>query len=79
MQYMSDAFSKNQTAIQKNYSTQKRREEDSAKMEIQGSLYVNVQQELKKKCPKFVLFERKTHSYRSAGRAGQSMETKNYN
>ena len=79
MQCMSDAISKNQKAIQKNYSTQKRREEDSAKMGIQGSLYINVQQELKKNCPIFVLFERKVHSYRSAGRAGQSMEKKNSN
>jgi hypothetical protein len=77
MQCLSDGVAKNLTAIQKNYSTEKRREEDAEKMGVQGSLYINVQKELKKNCPVYVLFESKVHSYRSAGRAGLSMEKKN--
>ena len=76
MQCLSEAVSKNLTTIQKNYSTEQRREEDSDKMGSQGSLYINVQKELKKNCPAYALFESKVHSYRSAGRAGQSMENK---
>ena len=59
MQCLSDGVSKNLVAIQKNYSTEQRREEDSDKMGIQGSLYIGIQKELKKNCPIYVLFESK--------------------
>ena len=79
MQCLSEGVSKNITAIQKNYSTEQRKEEDSENTGLQGSLYINVQKELKKNCSTYALFESKVHSYRSAGRAGQSMEKKNSN
>ena len=77
MQCLNDAIVKNQIAIQKNYATQKRREEDSDKMGIQGSLYINVQQELILKCPIYALFEREIQTFREASKAGASMEKKN--
>tara|TARA_Y100000589_G_scaffold216978_1_gene204691 strand:+ start:515 stop:916 length:402 start_codon:yes stop_codon:yes gene_type:complete len=77
MQCLNEAILKNQTAIQKNYATQKRREEDSDKMGIQGSLYITVQQNLIINCPIYALFEKEIQTYREASKAGDLMEKKN--
>ncbi len=77
MQCLNEAIVKNQIAIQKNYATQQRREEDSEKMGIQGSLYINVQQELTLKCPIYAMFEKEIQTFREASKAGNSMEKKN--
>jgi hypothetical protein len=77
MQCLNEAIVKNQTAIQKNYATQKRREEDSEKMGIQGSLYINVQQELTLNCPIYSVFEKEIQTFREASKAGNAMEKKN--
>lgn len=77
MQCLNEAILKNQSAIQKNYATQKRREEDSDKMGIQGSLYITVQQSLTINCPIYALFEKEIQTYREASKAGDLMEKKN--
>jgi len=77
MQCLNEAITKNQTAIQKTYASEQRREEDTEKMGIQGSLYIILQKELIKSCPIYVLFEKEIQTFREASKAGVSMQKKN--
>ena len=77
MQCLNEAISKNQSAIQKTFASEQRREEDSEKMGIQGSLYFAVQKELIKSCPIYALFEKEIQTFREASKAGASMEKEN--
>ena len=77
MQCLNEAITKNQTAIQKTYASEQRREEDTEKMGIQGSLYITLQHELIKSCPIYALFEKEIQTFREASKAGASMQKKN--
>ncbi len=77
MQCLNEAISKNQSAIQKTFASEQRREEDSEKMGIQGSLYFALQKELIKSCPIYALFEKEIQTFREASKAGASMEKEN--
>jgi hypothetical protein len=46
-------------------------------MGIQGSLYINVQQELTLNCPIYSVFEKEIQTFREASKAGNAMEKKN--
>ena len=77
LKILNEAITKNQTAIQKTYASEQRREEDTEKMGIQGSLYITLQQELIKSCPIYALFEKEIQTFREASKAGASMQKKN--
>tara|TARA_B100000427_G_C15108997_1_gene420646 strand:- start:108 stop:509 length:402 start_codon:yes stop_codon:yes gene_type:complete len=77
MQCLNEAITKNQTAIQKTYASEQRREEDTEKMGIQGSLYITLQRELIKSCPIYALFEKEIQTFREASKAGASMQKEN--
>ena len=62
------AIEKNNVAIQKNYATEKRREEDQEKLGIRGSLLIKVQNVLVKNCQVYVKFEQKMQTQRESGR-----------
>jgi len=64
MQCLSLAIKKNQQAINKNFETEKRREEDVEKIGVRGSILIKVQNVLSKECPKYVLFEEKVQVQR---------------
>ncbi len=77
MQCLNEAITKNQIAIQKTYASEQRREEDTEKLGIQGSLYITLQHELIKSCPIYALFEKEIQTFREASKAGASMQKKN--
>ena len=62
------AIEKNNAVIQKNFSTEKRREEDQDKLGIRGSLLIKVQNVLNKNCPIYARFEQKMQTQRESGR-----------
>jgi hypothetical protein len=62
------AIEKNKDAIQKNFATEKRREEDQEKLGIRGSLLIKVQNVLTKNCTVYAKFEQKMQTQRESGR-----------
>jgi len=64
MQCLSKAIVKNQEAINKNFETEKRREEDLDKLGIRGSILIKVQNILTNSCPNYAFFEEKTQVQR---------------
>lgn len=68
MTCLREAIEKNNEAIQKNFATEKRREEDQEKIGIRGSLLIKVQNVLTKKCSVYAKFEQKMQTQRESGR-----------
>lgn len=68
MQCLSEAIEKNKEAIQRNYATEARREEDAEKLGIRGSMLITVQNELTESCPIYALFEQKMQTQRQSGK-----------
>ena len=64
MACLQQAMIKNKEAILKNVETEKRREEDEAKLGLKGSLMIKVQNVLVKRCPAYNLFEKKVQERR---------------
>ena len=76
MQCFSEALSKNETAIIKNYKTEQRSEADQEKAGIGGSLLINVENELLKTCPSYSMVVKNLGSFRESSKAAQRMEQK---
>ncbi len=76
MQCFSEAVAQNEVAIRKNYETEKRREEDAAKVGIGGSLLIKVENELAKSCEKYALVMKYQQSYRESSKAAEKMGEK---
>jgi hypothetical protein len=76
MQCFSEALSKNETAIIKNYKTEQRSEADQEKAGIGGSLLINVENELLKTCPSYSIVVKNLGSFRESSKAAQRMEQK---
>lgn len=68
MTCLREAVQKNNEAIQKNFATEQRKEEDQEKLGIRGSLLIKVQNVLTKKCPVYAKFEQKMQTQRESGR-----------
>lgn len=68
MNCLQESVEKNNEAIKKNFATEKRREEDQEKLGIRGSLLINVQNILTKKCSVYAKFEQKMQTQRESGR-----------
>tara|TARA_B100000795_G_C22801587_1_gene442207 strand:- start:2501 stop:2872 length:372 start_codon:yes stop_codon:yes gene_type:complete len=68
MNCLQESVKKNNEAIKKNFATEKRREEDQEKLGIRGSLLINVQNILTKKCSVYAKFEQKMQTQRESGR-----------
>ena len=68
MACLRSAIEKNNDAIQKNFSTEQRREEDQDKLGIRGSLLIKVQNFLNKNCTVYARFEKKMQTQRESGR-----------
>jgi hypothetical protein len=68
MTCLRSAIEKNTEAIQKNFATEKRREEDQEKLGIRGSLLIKVQNVLTNKCTVYAKFEQKMQTQRESGR-----------
>lgn len=65
MACLQEAMIKNNESIVKVYETEKRREEDEAKMGLKGSLMIKVQNILAVSCPAYQLFEKKVQERRT--------------
>ncbi|MFT4899608.1 MAG: hypothetical protein ACI9U0_001406 [Flavobacteriales bacterium] len=76
MQCFSEALSKNETAIIKNYKTEQRSEADQEKAGIGGSLLINVENELLKICPSYGIVIKNLGAFRESSKAAQKMEQK---
>jgi len=64
MACLQQAMIKNKEAVLKNFETEKRREEDEAKLGLKGSLMIKVQNVLVKRCSAYNLFEKKIQERR---------------
>ncbi len=64
MSCLQQAMIKNQEAVLKNFETEKRKEEDEAKLGLKGSLMIKVQNVLVKRCAAYNLFEKKVQERR---------------
>ena len=73
----SKAIAQNSEAIKKNYKTEQRREDDRDKQGIGGSLFIKVENELKKSCEAYKFLKKHIPSYRESSKAGQKMQKKN--
>jgi hypothetical protein len=63
-QCLSQAIQKNQEAINRNFETEKRKENTTEKIGIRGSILIKVQNILSKNCPRYALFEKKAQVQR---------------
>jgi hypothetical protein len=64
MQCLSQAIQKNQEAINKNFETEKRKEEETEKIGVRGSILIKVQNILSNNCPQYAILEKKAQVQR---------------
>lgn len=68
MACLQEAIAKNQEAIQEDFKTEMRKEEDQEKLGLRGSMLIKVQNVLTKDCPIYARFEQKMQTQRESGR-----------
>jgi hypothetical protein len=61
---LSQAIQKNQEAINKNFETKKRKEEEIGKIGVRGSILIKVQNVLSNSCPQYAILEKKAQVQR---------------
>lgn len=63
-QCLSQAIQKNQEAINKNFETEMRKDAETEKIGVRGSILIKIQNVLSKSCPMYAFFEKKEHVQR---------------